>query len=393
MGTSFTRNMNLAKPDADQTDRFEDYNTDQDIIEEGYQVQGISASAIDQFTAVYISGCQSGTAVYSPATAGASAVGISKTTTAVSGATIFVGTWGVITNVLWTWDPCSAGGPWPGAVFVDPNIPGKLTQTPSVECIGRATSPTELLLLPMMRIGRVLSDSAQLKVAMPDGLWHLSLDTTSGSGGLVRFFHGAGGPSASTLAAGTYVEGDLYLDDTNKNLWVCRTGGSESTSVWNTVMNTTEDPNAFLRVPAWFSNAAVSGAPSATTLVAGHYSIGDLYWDRFNFVLYVCKQAGTESTSVWTTITGGGGVTSVSSGDNAVVVSPTTGATVVTLNKTSNVAGLLVPMWYTGAGVPSASTLAAGSYGVGDLYWDSTNKDLYTCETAGSASTSVWVTA
>jgi len=47
---------------------------------------------------------------------------------------------------------------------------------------------------------------------------------------------------------------------------------------------------------------------------------------------------------------------------------------------------------YVGAGVPGAGTLPGGNvvFNVGDLYWDSSNKNLWVCNTAGNASTSVW---
>jgi len=118
------------------------------------------------------------------------------------------------------------------------------------------------------------------------------------------------------------------------------------------------------KVGALYSGA---GAPSVTTLVAGSYAAEDLYWDATNKLLYVCNTAGNATTSVWQVI---GGI-------------PTTALT-------SAVAGYKVEAWYTGAGVPAAGTLAAGTYNVGDRYWDSTAKQSYICNATGSATTSVW---
>lgn len=60
---------------------------------------------------------------------------------------------------------------------------------------------------------------------------------------------------------------------------------------------------------------------------------------------------------------------------------------------TSSVSGFKVSAFYSGAGAPSSSTLTAGTYGVGDHYWDTTNSLEYICSTGGSNSTSVWVGA
>jgi len=57
---------------------------------------------------------------------------------------------------------------------------------------------------------------------------------------------------------------------------------------------------------------------------------------------------------------------------------------------TSSNPGLQLEAWYSGAGAPSVSTLVAGTYNVGDRYWDTANKVDYECDTSGSASTSTW---
>ena len=153
--------------------------------------------------------------------------------------------------------------------------------------------------------------------------------------------------------------------------------------------------NTGFLVPAFYSGA---GAPTQTTLATGSYNVGDLYYDTTGNVLYICKTAGacvngTSNTSVWQSVGGSGasGVSSVSTTDHAMTFSPTTGAVVGSLTKTSDIAGQKLIAFYSGAGAPSNSTLAAGTYNPGDLYYDTTNDLAYVCKTSGSNSTSVWV--
>jgi hypothetical protein len=97
--------------------------------------------------------------------------------------------------------------------------------------------------------------SVIVKLLMPDGttqtmpvvrpvitpnnsFLELPIDLTnfSGGGGSGSVpFSGNGAPSASTLAAGSYVAGpvpSLYVDMMTKALYVCTTAGTASTSVW-----------------------------------------------------------------------------------------------------------------------------------------------------------------
>lgn len=53
--------------------------------------------------------------------------------------------------------------------------------------------------------------------------------------------------------------------------------------------------------------------------------------------------------------------------------------------------GATIAEYYSGAGAPTSTTLATGSYVVGDLYYDTTNNVMYFCNAAGSKSTSTWV--
>jgi hypothetical protein len=66
----------------------------------------------------------------------------------------------------------------------------------------------------------------------------LSNFSGSGSGSGTVPFSGNGAPSASTLAAGSYVAGpvpSLYVDMTAKALYVCTTAGTAATSGWGMV--------------------------------------------------------------------------------------------------------------------------------------------------------------
>lgn len=140
----------------------------------------------------------------------------------------------------------------------------------------------------------------------------------------------------------------------------------------------------FARVPPIYTGA---GAPTSSTLRKRGYRVGDLYWDTSNAVSYICSVAGTSTTAVWNKV---GAVTSVSTTDHALTLTPTTGDVVGSLTKTSDISGQKLPALYSGAGAPAAGTLSAGTYGVGDLYWDTTNNNFYICKTSGSNSTSVW---
>jgi microcystin-dependent protein len=51
------------------------------------------------------------------------------------------------------------------------------------------------------------------------------------------------------------------------------------------------------------------------------------------------------------------------------------------------------PQTVAGAGTPSASTLPAGSYQVGDFYVDTTHNTLYVCTGAGTQNTAAWTTS
>jgi len=118
-----------------------------------------------------------------------------------------------------------------------------------------------------------------------------------------------------------------------------------------------------------------AGSPTATTLPANsYYRIQDRYWDSTAKALWYCTTAGSNSTSVWSQVGGGGGSVGqyafVSDGGDYIVatqngVAPvvtalsvgfTNGASVTSVTVVT-VAGIAVGSVMTGTGVPSAGAV------------------------------------
>lgn len=139
--TSFTKHRNLEKPDATTVNKYAVYNSDLDKLETGYQFKALAKETVAAYRAVRM---DEATGEVLNATAGTSAVGVTNTSAAASGAEVFVTVQGVLTNTGWAWIPGAL-------VYVHETTPGGLTQTPTVEVIGRALSATELLVYPPNR--------------------------------------------------------------------------------------------------------------------------------------------------------------------------------------------------------------------------------------------------
>lgn len=50
-----------------------------------------------------------------------------------------------------------------------------------------------------------------------------------------RIFIGDAAPSSTTLEAGSYIQGDIFIDVTADVIYECHTAGSASASVWRTI--------------------------------------------------------------------------------------------------------------------------------------------------------------
>jgi len=118
-----------------------------------------------------------------------------------------------------------------------------------------------------------------------------------------------------------------------------------------------------------------NGSPSATTLPANsYYRIQDRYWDSTGKALWYCTTAGSNSTSVWSPLSGGGGsvgqYTFVSDQGDYVVATQsgtvplvtalsagfTNGATITSVTVVT-VAGISVGSVMTGTGVPGTGAV------------------------------------
>lgn len=185
------------------------------------------------------------------------------------------------------------------------------------------------------------------------------------AGAIVTFF-GAGAPNATLSAGSNFVVGNLYLDTTNLNLWVCKTAGTGTTSVWTLALDATSQ-NANAKFESWYTG---SGAPGAGTLTAQNYSIGDRYWDSTGFNDWVCKTAGNASTSVWVQINGGGGGSTTFVGARVLLTANTAGVNAFTTISWGNTGNN--PVFDTNAfwagGSPTILTVPTGKAGYYKVY-------------------------
>jgi len=227
MGEEFTKHMNLAEPDENAINRFEDYNTDMDKIEQGYQILAIAGEPIAQFAAVRFN--NSDGKIYNALDTN-EVLGIAKIA-ATTGATIYVGTWGVLTNPAWTWTT--------GDVYVSHSVGGALTQTPTAVRIGKALSATEVLVLTLGRsssgaytvldaIGKVLSVSNTLEQTV---LMYSVPGNTIFAHGRLRFRGEVQLNGAVMFTLRVYFGGFLWVSD------VISPGGNEAYHVDMEIFN------------------------------------------------------------------------------------------------------------------------------------------------------------
>jgi len=97
-------------------------------------------------------------------------------------------------------------------------------------------------------------------------------DLGDSRGGLHTYWvHGAGAPSSGTLAAGQYLQGDIYLDTTAAVLYFCGAAGSASTSTWKVLATGGALANAVVGVAAGYKVARgqMTTASASDTVVTG----------------------------------------------------------------------------------------------------------------------------